>query len=431
MPTRNILFISYDGMTDPLGQSQVIPYLCGLSKFGYRFTILSCDKPGRYKAQHREVTEQLAAFGIKWVSIPYHKKPAVLSSWYDYRMLRKTALRLHREHSFDLVHTRVGVPALVGHWLKRNAGIRFLNDIRGFWADERVDGGMWNLDKPLYKWVYRFFRRKEDEFIIDADHNTCLTYAAREEIHSWSGIPDQPIPIDVIPCCADTQLFDPSAINAASKQACKDALGIRQGDMVISYLGSIGGWYLTGEMMRFCKLVADKIPSAKFLFISPHLHEVIRSSARDHGISGERLLVRQAARQEIPTLLSLSDYSVFFIKPCYSKKSSSPTKHAEIMSMGIPVITNQGVGDVKEIVEKYAAGYVVNDFTDQSFQQVIDKIVAGNPFDRSSIRRGAQEYYSLVNAVDRYHQVYEKIFNRSIHRFPVQRLHGKKRHVNL
>ena len=42
---KNILFISYDGMTDPLGQSQVIPYLQGLSKKGFQFYLLSCEKP--------------------------------------------------------------------------------------------------------------------------------------------------------------------------------------------------------------------------------------------------------------------------------------------------------------------------------------------------------------------------------------------------
>ena len=41
---KRILFISYDGMTDPLGQSQVIPYLQGLSKHGYEIFLLSCEK---------------------------------------------------------------------------------------------------------------------------------------------------------------------------------------------------------------------------------------------------------------------------------------------------------------------------------------------------------------------------------------------------
>ncbi len=45
----NILYLSYDGMTDPLGQSQVLPYLKGLSKEGYHIHLLSYEKEDRYK----------------------------------------------------------------------------------------------------------------------------------------------------------------------------------------------------------------------------------------------------------------------------------------------------------------------------------------------------------------------------------------------
>jgi glycosyltransferase involved in cell wall biosynthesis len=120
-------------------------------------------------------------------------------------------------------------------------------------------------------------------------------------------------------------------------------------------------------------------------------------------------MVKHGKRHEVPTLLSLSDYSIFFIKPCYSKKSSSPTKHGEIMAMGIPVITNNGVGDVKEIVDKYNAGYVLNDFSEQSFNDVTDKMIKGNLFNKSAIRKGAEEFYSLEHAVELYRKVYAKI----------------------
>ena len=407
---KRVLFISYDGMTDPLGQSQVIPYLAGLTAFGYTFTILSCDKPEKYAMHRAYVQKLLAPYPIAWVSIPYHKNPPILSSWYDYRMLRKTAAQLHLQRNFDLVHTRVGVPALVGYWLKKKFGIKFLNDIRGFWADERVDGGMWDIRNPVYKYLYRFFKRKEDEFIINADFNTCLTRAAQKEIHRWKHIPNQPIPLEVIPCCADMDLFDPGNIDAAQKLQLKNELGISDQDIIISYLGSIGGWYLTDEMMGFCKLVSERIPAARFLFISPHLHDVIAAAAEKCGLSPEKLIVKHGKRHEVPVLLSFSNYSMFFIKSCYSKMSSSPTKHGEIMAMGIPVITNSGVGDVKEIVDKYNAGYVVKDFSDESFNIVIDKMVSGNSFNRSAIRKGAEEVYSLINAVDRYRTVYAKIF---------------------
>ncbi len=52
---HNILYISYDGMTDPLGQSQVLPYLSGLTKYGYCFTILSFEKRERFIKEGKNI----------------------------------------------------------------------------------------------------------------------------------------------------------------------------------------------------------------------------------------------------------------------------------------------------------------------------------------------------------------------------------------
>jgi len=40
---RRVLYISYNGMLDPLGQSQVIPYLKELSRAGVSLTLLSFE----------------------------------------------------------------------------------------------------------------------------------------------------------------------------------------------------------------------------------------------------------------------------------------------------------------------------------------------------------------------------------------------------
>ena len=408
MADKKILFISYDGMTDPLGQSQVIPYLSNLTKAGYSFTILSCDKPEKYPAGKAYVEKLIAPFPINWISVPYHKNPPVLSSVYDYYALKKAAKNLQGTNHFDMVHSRPGLPTLVALYLKKKYGLKFLNDIRGFWADERVDGGMWNLKNPVFNWLYHFFKRHEYNCLINEDYAICLTYKGRDEIHNRKNIPGQPIPLEVIPCSVDLDLFNEKNIDQSLKAKFRNELNIKEGDFIISYLGSIGGWYLTDEMMRFCKNVGDRIPHAKFLFISPNSNDIIVAAAK-YGLTAEKLIIKQGKRHEVPLLLSFSNYALFFIKQCYSKIASSPTKHAEIMAMGIPVITNSGIGDVAEIVAKYNAGYVVSDFTDPTFASVIDKIIAGNPFDKMAIRHGAKDFYSLETAVERYRKVYDKI----------------------
>jgi glycosyltransferase involved in cell wall biosynthesis len=411
MQGKKILFISYDGMTDPLGQSQVIPYLSNLTKFGYSFVILSCDKPERYATNRAYVENMLAPFAIQWVSIPYHKKPPVLSSLYDFYVLKKKAKQLHAIHHFDMVHTRPGLPSLIGIYLKNKFGIKFLNDIRGFWADERVEGEIWNLKNPLLKKIYHFFKAHEKACLAKADYSVCVTYKAKEIIHNRTDLPNQPLPVEVIPCSVDMNLFNPDKVDQLLKAAFSSALNINKDDFIITYLGSLGGWYLTDEMMHFCKAVADKIPKAKFLFIVPDSQSTVAAAAAKYGLADGQVIVQHGKRHEVPVLLSFSNYAVFFIKPCYSKQASSPTKHGEIMSMGIPVITNSGVGDLDEIVVKQHSGYLLPDFSDESFNGVVQKIVEGNPFDKKTIRNSAADFYSLNTAVERYKKVYDTIFS--------------------
>jgi glycosyltransferase involved in cell wall biosynthesis len=406
---KHILFISYDGLTDPLGQSQIIPYLKGIAQHGYRFTILSCDKPDAYQSNQVYVERLLQNFAIRWISIPYHKTPPVLSSVYDYIALKKKAAKLFQEDPYVMVHTRPGIPTLLALWLKKKFGIYFFNDVRGFWADERVDGGMWNLKNPLYKKIYQFFKQHEYDCLNQADAVTCLTEAAKKEMQSWTAVSKQPLPITVIPCSVDLQLFNPDTISAQTKSKWKSSLGIKDDEQVFSYLGSIGGWYLTDEMMQFAVELSKEIPKAKFLFISPHRHEKIREAAKQNGLDVSKLVISSAARHEVPELLSLSDYSLFFIKPCYSKISSSPTKHGEIMAMGIPVITNSGVGDVAEIVERYESGFLLPQFSKQDFQHLAKQIATAPVFNPEAIRNAAKEIYSLDHAISKYTEKYQQV----------------------
>jgi len=395
-------------MTDPLGQSQVIPYLEGLTKYGYRFTILSCEKPEKYTLHKDEIESLLEKKPIKWVPIKYHKKPAALSTVYDIYQLKKKSKKLHAKEKFDLVHTRAGIPALVGLWMKKKYGIKFINDIREFYSDSRIEGGMWNTDKFLYKKIYLFFKQKEKEEIILSDGIVCLTQAAENIIKYWPEYKNE-IPLQVIPCSVDTKLFDPEKIDNSQRIKLKNELKIKDEDFIFCYLGSVGSWYLTDEMMHFFKIISGKIPNAKFLFISPGEHKTIIATANKFGLNENKLIIKKANRNEVPALLSLCRYSVFFIKPCYSKQSSSPTKHGEIMAMGIPVITNSGVGDVDEIVEKYHSGIVLNELNESEFKSIVEVISKGNNFDRNEIRKGAKEFYNLDNAIEKYREIYNQV----------------------
>ena len=137
---KKILYISYDGMTDQLGQSQVIPYLSQLSKMGYQITILSVEKKQKLMKLGGQIDGMLKNSGIKWVHLLFSSRPPLLSKMYDQWNLQSTAIRLHKENKYDLIHCRSYVAADAGLVLNKKFGVPYLFDMRGLWADEKVDG---------------------------------------------------------------------------------------------------------------------------------------------------------------------------------------------------------------------------------------------------------------------------------------------------
>ena len=404
---KNILYLSYDGMTDPLGQSQVLPYIIGLSKKGFRFHLISFEKPERFEKLKADIQQICDQHNITWHPRIYTKKPPLFSTLYDVWRMRKLAFNLHGKHNFSIIHCRSYLSAMVGLAMKHKLNTKFLFDMRGFWADERIDGKIWSLSNPVFKVVYQFFKRKERQFFLESDHVISLTHNGKDEICSWTGFNHLKEKIDVIPCCADLTKFNPLKITENKKTELQQNLKIEPNQFVLGYVGSIGTWYMLDEMLQLFKSLSSEKPNSIFLFVSGDDANYILNKARELSISIDSIRIQSAKHNEVSSFISLFSASVFFIRPTYSKKASSPTKQGELMSMGIPIICNSGVGDTDIIVEKYQAGLVLDTLENDAFSKINwDSI----PFEKERSQQGAQEFYGLENGVENYFNVYRKLF---------------------
>ena len=392
-------------MTDPLGQSQVIPYLKGLSAKGHNIFLISCEKKSGDSVEFKSIHAVLEKEKIHWSPLKYTSKPLVLSTIYDLRKIKKTASKIIETNAIEIVHCRSYIAALAGLSMKKKYGVKFVFDMRGFWADERVDGNIWNLKNPVFKSVYSYFKKKEKEFLINADQTISLTESAKKIILNWT-LTTKPLPIQVIPTCADMDFFSKKNISEENRISWMSKLGITESDFILSYLGSLGTWYMPEEMLDFFKVLLQKQSNSKFLFITPDLPEMILKMAEKKGIPAEKIIVQKATRNEVPVLIALSQISIFFIKPVFSKKASSPTKMGEIMGMGVPVICNSNVGDVDEIIESSNCGYIINSFDEPAYEKAIHAISRLINIKPDEIRKSAEKYFSLQSGVDKYDKVY-------------------------
>ncbi|HMS51311.1 MAG: glycosyltransferase [Sphingobacteriales bacterium] len=416
-----IAYLSYDGMTDPLGQSQVLPYLCGLSERGYNFTLFSFEKTAKFAQNEQQIARICQQNHINWQRQTYTKKPPIVSTLYDVYRMYRALMRQHKQQPFELVHCRSYIAALVALRFKRKTNLPFIFDMRGFWADERVDGGIWNTKNWLYKQIYNYFKNRELEFVTQSAAVVSLTQAAKTEILSWKGVPANTI-IEVIPCSVDMTHFSRADIDtAAIKQVQTEVWGkqqqLQKSGKILLYVGSIGTWYCLPEILAFyAQLLHQKkhIEPWKMVFLTPDPPEIIYNEAKRQNIDAQNIFVKFVTRQHLPTWMAASHCALFFIKPVYSKIASSPTKHGELMSMGLPVICNTGVGDMAKIVTETKSGYLVDAFNTTNYTKAINQIDNLLNIPQEYIRQQAAQVYALQNAIEKYAQLYKTVLDKAV-----------------
>ena len=409
MKPKHILFVSYDGMTDPLGQSQVLPYIREISKSNYRYTLISFEKEERFDKFNKVIFQICKDSNIQWKPIKYADRIPILSTIWNIIRLQNKVFNLHKKDPFDLFHSRSHVPSLVAQKLQKKENVPYVFDMRGFWADERVDGGVWKLKNPIFRKIFTFFKKKELEFLQEANAIVSLTHNGKNEICSWNVLQTKKLDIEVIPCCVDTDLFSNENVNSSILSKMREELSIREDQFVLGYVGSIGTWYMLPEMLDFFRELKAQKSNALFLFITNEPPERIIALAKSKNIDPDDIRITSCLHKEVPTYISLLTISIYFILPAYSKKASSPTKQGELMAMGIPIVCNANVGDADKVIADTNSGWVIHEFNEESYQNTVQQIL-NNPLpDKQNIIKQGNKEFNLDTGALKFRKTYERI----------------------
>ena len=381
------VYVSYDGALDPLGASQVRPYLEGLAARGVVPTLISFEKPARWR--HEEARSALATrlqrSGIQWRPLAYHKRPRLPATAWDLIAGVRAIRREVRETGAALVHCRGDVAMAMARWARLPPHVRLLYDVRGLFSDERVEAGSWVAGGAIDRTV----RSAERRNLARADGLVALTEAGLTVLRERrGGLP----PHRVIPTCADLSRFRPRAPG-------------EEPEFGLVYSGSVGTWYLAREMVAFARAAAPFVPG-RTLFLTPDVEE-----ARRAGATPDWAEVRAAEPGDVPAWLRRGRALFFFNLPGLSKRASSPTKVGEALGTGLPVVCNRGLGDLDQILGEGDVGQLVSSFTEEEYRRAARGLaqLLEDPALAGRCRRLAEARYSLEGGVEAYHQLYREL----------------------
>ncbi len=129
----SIIYISYDGVLEPLGQSQVLPYVesFALNRDVY---LISYEKKSdlRDLAEIGKIRRRLSNSRVHWYPKIYHKKFTIFSTTWDVLVGLILGLTLVLRHKILIIHARSYVAAVIALGIKKITGSRYVFDMRGF-----------------------------------------------------------------------------------------------------------------------------------------------------------------------------------------------------------------------------------------------------------------------------------------------------------
>lgn len=404
-----VLYISYNGMLDPLGQSQVLPYLRGLSKKGVFFTLLSFERQGAFEpagvTRCKALQIQLSEQNIEWHWLRYHQRPSLPATVYDVMAGIRTAQSLIKQNHIEMVHARAQIPATIALVLKKRYGIKMIFDIRGLMAEEYVDANHWKQGSI----PYRLTKAMETRALAAADGVVTLTRKIWPVIREWKGLRGRKVVHEVVPCCTDLELF---RFRAEDRERRRKDLGL-EGKFVVVYSGSIDGWYLTERMAEFFSHLKTARQDAHFLWLTHGSHERVRQLMRAKGLSDSDYTVTSTSSRDVSSYLSASDAGLAFIKPSFSKQASSPTKYGEYLACGLPLIINSGVGDSDELMMTEGVGVLVSEFSNSEYARAalaVDALTKQSLKTRERTRAVAERLFDVRGVgIESYARLYETI----------------------
>ncbi len=402
---KSTLYITYDGLTDPLGKAQIIPYLISIAKHPRKLTVLSFEKK-KLSSQIDETKKNLKNYNIDWVHLNFSHNLGIISKIIDLIKLLFFSFFLIIKYNIKIVHGRGALPTFFGYLIKKIFNIKLLFDCRGMWVNERADNNQWKLNNWFYVKIFKIFKNIENKLFLNSDAIIVLTNNIHNHLTSLYNIKDKTF---IIPCCVDYEQFkNDNSIN--NLQILKKEFNIDEHQYIFYYSGSLGGIYQLDEMLNLFKYICKTFKNSYFIFFTPNL-DILSKKLKNNKYENIKKNIRfkNVDRSLLPKFISLCDIMIYFIKPTFSKKASSPTKLGESLSLGVPVVTNKGIGDIESLFENINPGFLFDKIDQDNFDLFLKKIPLIKKLKGSQLRNKSKIYFDINNALASYKKAYSKL----------------------
>ncbi|MGB3525244.1 MAG: glycosyltransferase [Flavobacteriales bacterium] len=397
---KNILFLSYWSLREPLTAAAIFPYLRILSEREdvQKIILFTLETTTAFlppvKLDIPKVTHM--ALNLRFTKWPMiSKADLVLRAIHQLTQLMRTS-------TIDLLIAKASMAGAIAHIVSRRTGHPYIVESFEPHSQYMLNCGVWSRYDPRYLFS-RFFEARQ---LRSAENLITVTWNQARDLER-TGLARNPI--HVIPSITDIRAF---RFNSSDRQRIREQHGIPPNATVGIYVGKFGGLYYDEKAFRIFLRAHDHFKDLHIVVLSPSDLNKVRAKALHAGIDMTRFHTLVAPHIEVPAYLSAADFAFSTVKPTIVSLYQCPVKNGEYWASGLPFIMADRIADDHRLMRRGIGGAVFqNDLSglDQAFD-TIKKIMARSDY-REQITKLAKRYKSL----DIVREVYSKVIGEVSH----------------
>lgn len=394
------LYLTRNGLLEPLGQSQVLAYLRGLSR-DYRVTLITYEKDEDRADAARMAAMQAECdrLGIRWLPQRFRPRPKVIAPALSMVRMVWLTRREVRAQGVRLIHARSYIPAAVALVVSALTRVPFIFDMRALWPEELITAGRLRRGSLLHRAIVA----AERACLRRAGGVVSLTHAAVDHLRRVFPQDLAGQRLVVIPTCADLDRFVPAAQAPEAR--------------VYGCLGTVlSGWFRIDWLAGFLAVAAQRDPEARFQLTTRDDPDRVRALLGGDQALQKRIAIAPSPSDKVQEVLQGQRASVmFYAGGEISELGRSPTRMGEILGCGLPVMANDGVGDVARIIREHRVGVLAAGPEPEKMAAAWDELQAllADPDLPRRCRDAAEQVFSLRAGTQAYQRLYAEILSHS------------------
>jgi hypothetical protein len=366
MSKYDLTYATVDSLSEGVGSSQIAPLMEKLASHELKIRLLTFEKQN----PPYSLVERMIKAGVEWTQIPFGSNG-------PFGGISRTMQLAKLMPESEITHARSDFPAVAARFSGQS---RILWDVRSLWAEQRKFIEENTLKRSALS-MYAPFESFACNSAMAVSTLTKAVVPVLEKRHK------NLTPLrTVVPTAVDLDRFKFSSAMLPNLKGL--------------YSGTYNNYYDLELSHRF-------IETLKRL-VSCEVHWAKPKETRSNTLNAGETYSFSVSQPEMASLMS--DYS-FGLSICKenagpSLKAAMPTKIAEFLAIGRPVVVNPGLGDCDEIINQFGVGVVLGR-RDNLESKAIELIeLCADKKTPTRCREVAQEYFSLDSGVNNYLEIY-------------------------